>query len=150
ASAFRSVASAYDATALLGEKREEMAAKAGALARARLADTGIALRETLVGDVRLPAEYETARLALLSERQAAERKEATLKVKEKEVEEGRLVAEAEKVRREKAAESEAAQKLIAARAERDAMEYILPLKEKQIRQQELEAEGDRARKLKEA
>jgi regulator of protease activity HflC (stomatin/prohibitin superfamily) len=150
ASAFRSVAPAYEATAIRAEKREELTTAAAKRAQGRLAEAGILLKDVAVADVRLPAEYERARLALLEEQQSAEKKTATLKIKEKEIEETRLTAEAEKVKREKASETEAAQKLIAAKAESDAMEYILPLKEKAIRQQELESEADKARKIKDA
>jgi regulator of protease activity HflC (stomatin/prohibitin superfamily) len=150
ASAFRALAPAYDATSILTEKREELAARAAERARGRLLEAGLVLKDLLVSDVKLPPEYEKARLALLEEQQSVERKSATLKLKEKEIEQGRLEAEAEKVRKEKAAETEASQKLIAAKAEADAMQWVLPLKEKLVKQQELEAEADRAKKLKEA
>ncbi len=150
ASAFRSQSTAYEATALAADKRDELAAAAARRARERLAGTGIVLKDVLVGDLKLPAEYERGRMALLEEQQASEKKEATLKIRQQEIEEGRLTGEAEKVRREKAAETEAAQRLIAARAESDAMQYILPLKEKAIRQSQLEAEAERARVVEQA
>lgn len=149
-SSFRSLSTAYDAAQIAAEKREELAAAAAVRARQRLEGTGIVLRDVLVSDLGLPRAFSDARMTLLAEQQAADRKDATLKVRQKEIEEGRLVAEAEKVRREKAAETEAAQRLIAARAEADAMQYILPLKEKEIRQRQLEAEAQKAQKVAQA
>ena len=67
----------------------------------------------------------------------------TLKQKAKEVEETRLTAEAQKARQVQEAEAAAAQRVIAARAEADAMKHVLALKEKQIQQKKLEAEAER-------
>lgn len=149
-SAFRGLAPQYDATALLAEKREALAAEAAERARRSLAENGILLKEVLVGNVRLPDEYERGRLALLQESQSVDRKEATLRLKAKEIEQTKLEAEALKVKAEKQAETEASQKLIAAKAESEAMAYVLPLKEKEIRQKELEADAEKMRRLKEA
>jgi regulator of protease activity HflC (stomatin/prohibitin superfamily) len=150
ASSLRAVAPSYDALTIRAEKREELAAQAVVRASRRLAENGIVLRDVAIADVHLPPEFEQGRLAILQQTQEADRTEALLKVKAKQVDQGRLEAEAEKVKKEKAAEAEASQKLIAAKAESDAMQYILPLKEKAIEQQKLEAEADRARKMKEA
>lgn len=150
ASSFRVAAPAYDALALRAEKREELASTAAARAAERLAGSGIVLKDVAVADVRLPEEYEKGRLAVLAQMQASDQKEALLKIKKQEIEQGRLEAEADKVRKEKAAEADASQKVIAAKGESDAMQYVLPLKEKAIEQQKLEAEADRVRKLREA
>lgn len=146
ASSLRNAAPAYDALMLRAEKREELATVAAERAGRRLADSGILLRDVAIADVTLPAEFEKGRLAILEQSQAADQKEALLKVKKQEIEQGRLEAEAEKVKKEKGAEAEAAQKLIAAKAESDAMQYILPLKQKAIEQQKLESEAERERK----
>lgn len=150
ASAFRSAAPAYPATALLASKRDELAAIAAQQARARLAKSGILLKDVFVSGLKLPEEFEKGRLAILQEAQATDKKTATLKLKEQEILETRLVAEAEKVKREKAAEAEAAQKLIAAKGDAEAMQYILPLREKEIEQEKLRAEAEKARRLKQA
>lgn len=150
ASSFRSVAPAFLVTELIAEKREEVAKRAADDARKKLAEAGVVLKDVVIADLSLPAEYENARRALLQATHDAERKEATLRLKEKEVLESKLVAEAEKVRREKQAETEASQRLIAAKAESEAMQYILPLKEKAIEQKKLEAEADRATRIKRA
>jgi len=150
ASSFRSQAPSWDATALLAAKRDELAAAAAKAAAPRLAEAGLVLKEVLVGDVKLPAEYERGRMALLAESQQADQAEANLRLKKQEVERTRLEAEADKVRREKQSETQAAQRLIAAKAESDAMAFVLPLKEKEIKQRLLEAEADKGRRITEA
>ena len=161
ASAFRVVAPAYDATQILADKREALTTAAAQKAAERLRESGIVLKDLLIQNLTLPEEYQKGRLALLREGQEADRKEVTLRIREKEIEEGRLIAEAEKVKKEKAAEVEgfqriktaetdAAQKLIAAKADSDAMQYILPLKEKAIQQEKLMAEAEKQKRLKQA
>jgi regulator of protease activity HflC (stomatin/prohibitin superfamily) len=150
ASAFRALAPEYDAPSLLASKREDLAARATKQAAERLAEAGIVLKDVLVGDLKLPAEFERGRLALLEQSQLVERTEANLRFKKQEIEQQRLEAEARKARSDKEAEASANRRLIEAKAEADAMTYILPLKEKGIKQQELEAEAQKARKLKDA
>ena len=150
ASAFRAIAPEYDAPSLLASKREELAARAAKQAGERLAEAGIVLKDVLVGDLKLPIEFERGRLALLEQSQLVERTEANLRFKKQEIEQQRLEAEARKARSDKEAEASANRRLIEAKAEADAMTYILPLKEKGIRQQELEAEAQKTRKLKDA
>lgn len=150
ASAFRALAPEYDAPSLLASKREELAARATKHAAERLAEAGIVLKDVLVGDLKLPAEFERGRLALLEESQRVDRTEANLRFKKQEVEQQRLEAEARKARSDKEAEAAANRRLIEAKAEADAMTYILPLKEKAIKQQELEADAQKARRLREA
>lgn len=150
ASAFRALAPEYDAPSLLASKREELAARATKQAAERLAEAGIVLKDVLVRDLKLPAEFERGRLALLEESQRIERTEANLRFKKQEVEQQRLEAEARKARSDKEAEAVANRRLIEAKAEADAMAFVLPLKEKEIKQRELEAEAQKARRLKEA
>jgi len=150
ASAFRAVAPEYDATSLLASKREELASRAAKQAAERLAEAGILLKDVLVGDLKLPAEFERGRLALLEGTQLLERTEANLRLKKQEVEHQRLEAEARKARSDKEAEALANRRLIEAKGEADAMAWVLPLKEKQVRTMELEAEAQKARKLKDA
>ena len=141
--AFRAAAPRYEVTKLISEKREELSAVAAAEARKRLAESGIVLKEVLIGDLVLPPEFEKGRLALVDEVQSTERLDVTLKKKAKQVEETRLTAEAEKARQVQEAEAAAARRVIAARAEADAMRHVLELKEKQIKQKKLEAEAER-------
>jgi regulator of protease activity HflC (stomatin/prohibitin superfamily) len=148
--AFRSAAPRYEATRLISEKREELALSASTVARARLAESGIVLKEVLIADLVLPPEFEKGRLAMVDEVQSTERLDVTLKRKAKEVEETRLTAEAAKAKQIQEAEAGAAQRVIAARAEADAMKHILALKEKQIQQKRLEAQAERETRIERA
>ncbi|MEO8429944.1 MAG: SPFH domain-containing protein [Acidobacteriota bacterium] len=148
--AFRAAATRYDVTRLVGDGREEIAALAAKNARARLAESGIVLKEVLVGNLVLPPEYERGRVALVDELQSTDRMTVTLRLKEKEVEKARLEAEARKMLVVKQAEGAASQRLIAARAESDAMKFILALKKKEIQQKKLEAEGERQTRVERA
>lgn len=141
--AFRTAAPRYEVGKLVAEKREELASVAAAVARERLAESGVVLKEVLIGDLVLPPEFEKGRLAMVDEVQSTERLDVTLKRKAKEVDETRLTAEAQKARQIQEAEAAAAQRVIAARAEADAMKHILALKEKQIQQKKLEAQAER-------
>lgn len=141
--AFRAVAPRYEVTRLISEKREELASLAAVSARERLAESGVVLKEVLIGDLVLPPEFEKGRIAMVDEVQSTERLDVTLKRKAKEVEETRLAAEAQKARQVEEAEAAAAQRVIAARGEADAMKHVLQLKTKQIEQKKLEAEAER-------
>lgn len=150
ASAFRTVAPAYEVSRLSSEKREELALHSARRSREALRESGILLKEVLIADLTLSAEYERGRVALVDEIQHTERMEATLKLKAKEVEKTRLEAEAQRVREEKNAESAAAQRLIAAKGEAEAMKFVLALKEKEIDQKKLEGDADKETRLKRA
>ena len=141
--AFRAVAPRYEVTRLISEKREELASLAAVSARERLAESGVVLKEVLIGDLVLPEEFEKGRIAMLDEVQSTERLDVTLKRKAKEVEETRLTAQAQKAKQVEEAEASAAQHVIQARGEADAMKHILELKTKQIQQKKLEAEAER-------
>ena len=65
----------------------------------------------------------------------------TLELKDKEVQEASLEADAEKVKREKAAEAAGLEQIIAARSQEEAMKHVLPFKQKEIEQRRLEAEA---------
>ncbi|HTR04635.1 MAG TPA: SPFH domain-containing protein [Thermoanaerobaculia bacterium] len=141
--AFRAAAPRYEVTRLISEKREELASIAAVSARERLAESGVVLKEVLIGDLVLPEEFEKGRIAMVDEVQSTERLDVTLKRKAKEVEETRLTAEAQKARQVEEAEASAAQRVIAARGEAEAMKHVLELKAKQIEQRKLEAEAER-------
>ncbi|HEV8609876.1 MAG TPA: SPFH domain-containing protein [Thermoanaerobaculia bacterium] len=150
AAAFRATAPRYAVGQVVAEKREELAVVAARQARERLSESGILLKEVLIGEVVLPAEYERGRVAMVDEVQNTERMDVTLKLKAKEVERIRLEAEAVKARQIKEAEGIAAQRLIGARAEADAMKFILEQKEKEIRQKRLEAEAEKETRVQRA
>jgi uncharacterized membrane protein YqiK len=74
----------------------------------------------------------------------------TLELKDKRVRETELEAEADKVRRAKAAEAAAQEQVIAARGQEEAMKHVLPFKQKQIEQRKLEAEAEKAARIRSA
>jgi regulator of protease activity HflC (stomatin/prohibitin superfamily) len=150
AAAFRSSATRFEVAKLVGEGREEIAEQAGRMARSRLAESGVDLKEVLVANLVLPPEYERGRVALVDEVQNTDRMTVTLRLKEKEIEKVKLEAEAQKALVVKQAEAAASQRLIAARAEADAMKYVLSLKEKEIEQKKLEAQGERQSRVERA
>ncbi len=115
-----------------------------------LAKDGVILRSVTLGNVDLPQQYRTGVEALLAEELSAEKMRYTLELKEKQIKESELSAEAEKVRREKAAEASASEEIIAAKAKAEAMRHILPFKEKEIEQRRLEAEAAKVSRLTQA
>lgn len=116
----------------------------------KLAADGIVLRSVQMGKVDLPADYRAGMERLLAEELASEKMRFTLELKEKQVAESALEAEAEKVRREKAAMAAASEQVIAARAQEEAMKHVLPFKQKQIEQRQLEAEAEKVARVKTA
>lgn len=115
-----------------------------------LAKDGVILRSVTLGNVDLPQQYRAGVEALLAEELHSEKMRYTLELKEKEIKETELSAEAEKVRREKAAEASASEEIIAAKAKAEAMRHILPFKEKEIEQRRLEAEAAKVSRITQA
>jgi len=72
----------------------------------------------------------------------------TLELKEKQVKQSALEADADKVRRETAAEAAGNEQIIAAKAQEQAMQHVLPFKQKQIEQRQLEAEAEKVARIK--
>jgi len=140
----------YEVASLVSDKREEFAAIAAKQARERLAESGIVLKEVLISDLTLPADFERGREAMVDEIQKTERMEVTLKLKAKEVEQTRLEAEAQKARVVQQAEAAAQQRVIQAKGESDAMKFILEQKHKEIDQKKLEAQADRETRVQRA
>jgi regulator of protease activity HflC (stomatin/prohibitin superfamily) len=116
----------------------------------KLAADGVLLRSVQVGRIELPAEFKAGMERLLAEELASEKMKYTLEIKEKQVKETALQADAEKVRREKAAEAAAREQVIAAKAQEEAMKHVLPFKQKQIEQRQFEAEASRVAQVKAA
>jgi regulator of protease activity HflC (stomatin/prohibitin superfamily) len=118
--------------------------------RGKLAHDGIVLRSVQIGKVDLPQDYRQGMERLLAEELATEKMRYTLELKDKQVQESALEAEAEKVRREKAAEAAAQEQIIAAKAQEEAMKHVLPFKQKLIEQRSLEAEAEKRARIKNA
>ena len=115
-----------------------------------LAPDGVIVRNVFIGSVDLPAEYKKGLEALLAEELSSEKMKYTLELKDKQVKEAALVAEAAKVTREKAAEAAGQEEIIAAKSRAEAMKHVLPFKEKEIEQRRLEAEASKVTRLKQA
>ncbi len=114
----------------------------------KLAADGVVLRTVQMGKVDLPADYRQGMNGLLAEELATEKMRYTLELKDKRVKEIALDGEADKVRREKAAEAAAQEQVIAAKGQEDAMKHVLPFKQRQIEQRQLEAEADKVSRIK--
>ncbi|WP_246480116.1 SPFH domain-containing protein [Inhella gelatinilytica] len=111
--------------------------------RQRLAQDGLILKGLSFGALTLPEDYRRGMESLLAEGLAAEKMRYTLELREKQVKEGALEAQAEREKREIAAEASAREQVIAARAQEEAMKHVLPYKQRQIEQRQLEAEAER-------
>jgi regulator of protease activity HflC (stomatin/prohibitin superfamily) len=118
--------------------------------RSLLAKDGVAVRSVFLGHVDLPAQYRAGLESMLAEELASEKMRYTLELKEKQVSEKALEADAAKIQREKAAEAAGAEEIIAAKARAEAMKHVLPLKEKEIEQRRLEAEARKVQRMKDA
>ena len=140
----------YTVREIFSSRRAEIQQAIEAELATRLAADGVALRGVLIGKVDLPADYKRGMEALLAEELASEKMRYTLELKEKRVRETELEAEAQRVRREKAAEASAQEQLIAARAQDEAMQHVLPLKQRQVEQRKLEAEAEKQARIRHA
>ena len=138
---YRQLAPNYMTREIFATKREELRSKAAEEITARLAADGIIVREVLLRDLQLPAEYAKGLEGLLLKEQENERLGTEQEIKQKEVRIAELEAEAQKARDVKQAEGQAQVRVLQAKAEADAMQYTLPLKQKQIEQSKLEAQA---------
>ncbi len=138
----------YTIREIFSSKRAEIQQMIEAELKPKFAADGIVLRSVQMGKVELPAEYRAGMEKLLAEELESEKMRYTLELKEKRVKETALDADAQKVRREKAAEASASEQIIAARAQEEAMKHVLPFKQKQIEQRQLEAEAERVVRVK--
>ncbi len=116
----------------------------------KLASLGLVLRGVDMGQVDLPEDYRGEMDKLLAEELETEKIRYTLELKEAQVKETQLAAEADKVRRQKAAEAAGEEQVIAARAQEETMKHILPFKQKQIEQRRLEAEAEKVARIRNA
>jgi regulator of protease activity HflC (stomatin/prohibitin superfamily) len=140
-SAFREIAPNYLIRDLFASRREEIRRDAAAAITNKLAPDAIIVKEVMLRDIELPAEYAKGLEGVLLKEQENERLGVEVEVKQKEVRTAELEAEAAKVRAVKQAEGEAEVTVLGAKAQSDAMQYTLPLKQKQIEQTRLEAEA---------
>lgn len=139
AAEFRELAPNYLVRELFATKREEIRREAASAISQKLSPDGVIVKEVMLRDIQLPAEYAKGLEGVLLTEQANEKLGVELEVKQKEVREAELEAEAQKARDIKAAEAQAQVTVLQAKAQSDAMQYTLPLKQKQIEQTRLEA-----------
>jgi regulator of protease activity HflC (stomatin/prohibitin superfamily) len=138
----------YTVREIFSTKRAEIQQAIEADLRQRLAADGVLLRGVLVGKVDLPADYRRGMENLLAEELETQKMDYTLQLKDKQVKQTALEAQAEKVQREMRAEAAAREQVIAARAQEEAMKHVLPFKERQVEQRRLEAEAEKEARTK--
>ncbi len=142
--------SRYTVREIFSAKRAEIQQQIEAELKPRLAALGLTLRDVQMGKVDLPEDYRKGMDRLLAEELEAEKMRYTLVLKEKQVEQTALEAQANKVKREKNAEAAAREQIIAAQAQEEAMKHVLPFKQKQIEQRQLEAEAEKQSRIRTA
>ncbi len=135
---------------IFSTKRAELQKQIEDELRPALVSDGIIVRAVFLGNVDLPKEYRTGLESVLAEELSAEKMRYTLELRDKEVLEAGLEADAEKVKREKAAEAAGLEEIIAAKSQAEAMKHVLPFKEKEIEQRRLEAEAAKITRIKQA
>ncbi|HEV3331991.1 MAG TPA: SPFH domain-containing protein [Bryobacteraceae bacterium] len=141
ASSFREIAPGYLVRDMFATRREQIRRDAAAAITRKLAPDAIVVKEVMLRDIELPAEYAKGLEGVLLKEQENERLSVEVEVKQKQVKTAELEAEAQKVREVKQAEGQAQVTVLQAKAQSDAMQYTLPLKQKQIEQTRLEAEA---------
>ncbi len=141
ASAWRELAPSYTVRELFSSRREEVRQHAAEVITRKLGADGLIVKEVMLRDIQLPAEYAQGLQELLLKEQQDDQLNIQTDIQQKQVRIAELQAEAEKVQKVKAAEGEAQARVVEAKGESDAMQYTLPLKEKQIEQSKLEAEA---------
>jgi regulator of protease activity HflC (stomatin/prohibitin superfamily) len=135
---------------IFSSQREQIQQDIASALRPKLDALGLILRGVDMGQVDLPTDYREQIDKLLAEELETEKIAYTLQLKQARVKETQLTAEADKVRREKAAEAAGAEQVIAARAQEETMKHILPFKQKQIEQRQLEAEAEKRARIRTA
>lgn len=138
----------YTVKEIFSTKRAEIQQTIETELKPKLAADGILLHAVMIGKIDLPADYKRGMEKLLAEELESEKMRYTLELKEKQVKQTALESDAEKIRREKAAEASGNEQIIAAKAQEEAMKHVLPFKQKQIEQRQLEAEADKISRIK--
>jgi regulator of protease activity HflC (stomatin/prohibitin superfamily) len=137
----------YSVREIFSRRRAEIQQELMTELKPKFTAMGLVLRGVDMGKVDLPPDYRAGMEKLLSEELETEKVHYTLELKEADVKQRQLEAEADKVRRQTAAEAAGAEQVIAARAQEETMKHILPFKQKQIEQRQLEAEADKVSRI---
>jgi regulator of protease activity HflC (stomatin/prohibitin superfamily) len=140
----------YTVREIFSSKRVEIQQAIEAELKVKLAQEGLVLRSVQVGKVDLPADYSRRMETLLAEELATEKMRYTLQLKEKQIQEEQMEAQAKKVRSELQAEAAGNVQIIAAKAQEEAMKHVLPFKQRQIEQRKLEAEAEKQSRIRTA
>ncbi len=140
----------YSVREIFSQRRTQIQQELTAELKPKFTAMGLVLREVDIGKVDLPPDYRAGMEKLLSEELETEKIHYTLQLKEAQVKQQQLEAEADKVRRQTAAEAAGQEQVIAARAQEETMKHILPFKQKQIEQRQLEAEADKVARIRTA
>jgi len=140
----------YTVREIFSSKRQEIQQLIEAELKPKLAADGILLRTVLIGKIDLPQDYRKGMEKLLAEELETEKMRYTLDLKEKQIKQTELEAEADKIKREKAAQAAGNEQIIAAKAQEEAMKHVLPFKQKQIEQRQFEAEAEKGARIKTA
>jgi regulator of protease activity HflC (stomatin/prohibitin superfamily) len=140
----------YTVREIFSSRRAEIQQELITELKPKLAALGLVLRGVDMGKVDLPRDYRAGMDRLLAEELETEKVGYTLQLKEAQVKQMQLEAEADKVRRQTAAEAASVEQVIAARAQEETMKHILPFKQKQIEQRKLEAEADKVARVRTA
>jgi regulator of protease activity HflC (stomatin/prohibitin superfamily) len=135
---------------IFSQRRTEIQQELFAELKPKFTAMGLVLREVDIGKVDLPPDYRAGLEKLLAEELETEKIHYSLQLKEAQVRQQQLEAEADKVRRQTAAEAAGQEQVIAARAQEETMKHILPFKQKQIEQRQLEAEADKVARIRTA
>jgi len=140
----------YTVREIFSQQRVQIQKEIVAELRPKFASMGLILRGVEMGKVDLPPDFRAGMEKLLAEELETEKIRYTVQLKEAGVKQSQLEAEADKVRREQAAEAAAQEQVIAARAQEETMKHILPFKQKQIEQRQLEAEAEKVARIRSA
>ena len=140
----------YSVREIFSQRRTKIQQELIAELKPKFTAMGLVLREVDMGKVDLPPDYRAGMEKLLSEELETEKVHYTLQLKEAQVKQQQLEAEADKVRRQTAAEAAGQEQVIAAHAQEETMKHILPFKQKQIEQRQLEAEAEKVARIRTA
>jgi regulator of protease activity HflC (stomatin/prohibitin superfamily) len=140
----------YSVREIFSQRRTEIQQRLIAELQPKFTAMGLVLRDVDIGKVDLPPDYRAGMEKLLSEELETEKIHYTLQLKEAQVKQQQLEAEADKVRRQTAAEAAGQEQVIAARAQEETMKHILPFKQRQIEQRQLEAEAEKVARIRTA
>ncbi len=149
-SVFRELAPNYTVREVFATRREEIRQNAATRITRKLESDGIIVKEVMLRDVQLPAEYAKGLEGLLLKEQENEGLGVETEMKVKQVRIAELQAEAQRVQQVKQAQGAGEVRVLQAKSEADAMRYTLPLKQKQIEQSRLEAEAHKEATVKNA